>query len=249
MIGTLEPQTLVIGDAIYEDYFAWALLAENGCLRIFEVCGSRTLPADLPLLIRLPRPRKPKWMTGEDSAMMPRSPTLGVVVPSRAKCRDKYLISSLLDTECYPDEAVIEQFARRWDIETDFRSFKCDLGAGVLGCRTPDMMRKELAVHALGYNLIRLLMCEAAGAASIDPRQISFRHTQQCWSSWVQRNAPLDQISWQLLLGRIAQHRVRCRSGRKEPRAVKRRPKRTKWLDRPRLLARTLRHTYEKTGR
>lgn len=249
MIATLEPDTLLIGDAIYEDYFAWAMLARQNCMAIFEIHGSRALPTDLPRLLQLERPRRPSWMSPEEYATMPRSQRLRLVVAPRKNCRDKYLVTSMLDDERYPDALVLEQFARRWDIETDFRSFKCDLGSGVLSCRTPDMVRKELEVHALGYNLIRLLMCEAAVAADIEPRRISFRHAQQCWSAWVQHDAPLDPANWNLLLRRIAQHRVRGRPGRKEPRAVKRRPKRTVWLDLPRPLARTVCSAYEKTGR
>ena len=134
-------------------------------------------------------------------------------------------------------------------IELDFRSFKDTLGAGVLACCTPEMVIKELAVHLLGYNLIRLLMCEAAAAAGIEPRQVSFRHAQQLWGSWVLLGAPLDETGWQLLLSRIAQRRVRNRPGRREPRAIKRRPKPRSLLNLPRRWARTICHRYERKGR
>jgi len=132
----------------------------------------------------------------------------------------------------------LAEFAKRWDIEVDFRSLKDTLAAGILACRTPEMVLKELAVHVLGYNLVRLLMCEAADEAGLEPRQISFRHAQQCWNAWVKSGAPLHEEGWHLLLQRIGQKKVRNRKGRKEPRAVKRRPKRTTWLDLPRDLAR-----------
>ena len=85
---------------------------------------------------------------------------------------------------------------RRWDVESDFKSIKDTLGAGVLGCCTPEMVTKELAVHLLGYNLIRLLMCEAAATADLEPRQMSLRHTQQLWCAWVRQGAPLDEGGW-----------------------------------------------------
>jgi len=249
MIERIEPGTLVIGDAIYEDFFAWALLEQAHCAAIFEVHGSRGLPHPLPRRLTFKRPCRPVWMSPEQYATIPRTRTLRVVVSTRPGCEDRYLITSLLDEQRHPDEAVLAEFARRWDIELDFRSFKDGLGAGVLGCRTPEMVAKELDVHVLGYNLIRLLMSEAAAAAGLEPRQISFRHTQQCWSAWVLMGVPLNQANWQVLLDRIAQHRVRNRPGRKEPRAVKRRPKRTVWLNLPRAQAREVRHLYERTGR
>ena len=111
------------------------------------------------------------------------------------------------------------------------------------------MIVKELLVHVLGYNLVRLLMCEAAVAATLEPRQISFRHAQQCWIAWVLAGAPLDEPSRQVLLARVAQHRVRNRPGRREPRAIKRRPKPRALLDLPRGAAQTVCELYERKGR
>lgn len=40
-------------------------------------------------------------------------------------------------------------------------------------------MLKELWLHLLAYNLIRLLMAQAALDAGLHPREISFKHTVQ----------------------------------------------------------------------
>ena len=155
----------------------------------------------------------------------------------------------MLEAGVWPASRVRALYDRRWDVESDFKSIKDTLGAGVLGCCTPEMVTKELAVHLLGYNLIRLLMCEAAATADLEPRQMSFRHTQQLWCAWVRQGAPLDEGGWQVLLSRIARRRVRNRPGRREPRAIKRRPKPRSLLNLPRRLARTVCHRYERKGR
>lgn len=49
------------------------------------------------------------------------------------------------------------------------------------------MAVKELWVYLLAYNLIRLLMAQAALLADQIPRQLSFKHTVQIWLSWQQR--------------------------------------------------------------
>ena len=121
--------------------------------------------------------------------------------------------------------------------------------AGILGCRAPQMVTKELWVHLLGYNLVRLLMVEAAQSADCQARDISFRHAQQSWVAWVLLGAPLDEPGWQRLLERIAFRRVRQRPGRREPRAVKRRPKPRVLLDLPRDIARICHHAYERKRR
>ena len=42
-------------------------------------------------------------------------------------------------------------------------------------------------VYFLAYNLIRLLMAEAALQAGVLPRELSFKHTLQIWVSWSER--------------------------------------------------------------
>ncbi len=46
-----------------------------------------------------------------------------------------------------------------------------------LRCKTPDMAFKELWVYLLAYNLIRLLMAQAALLADQFPRQLGFEYT------------------------------------------------------------------------
>ena len=50
----------------------------------------------------------------------------------------------------------------QWDIELDLRNIKTTLGMEQLRCKTPEMAEKELWVYLLAYNLIRLLMAQAA---------------------------------------------------------------------------------------
>ena len=249
MTGDAAPGSVILGDAIYEHYPTWATLARAGCFGVFELNGSRALPHTIPKRITIERGKRPEWMTRQEHAALPTSIKLRVVRSRREGCADKILITSLLDTGTYPARQIRALYDRRWDVELDFRSFKDTLGAGVLGCCSPEMVRKELAVHLLGYNLIRLLMCEAAAAAELEPRQMSFRHAQQLWGAWVRQGAPLDERGWQLLLSRIAQRRVRNRPGRREPRAIKRRPKPRSLLNLPRRWARTVCHRYERKGR
>ena len=101
------------------------------------------------------------------------------------------------------------------------------------------MCEKEMWVYLLAYNLIRLLMAEAALQAGVLPRQLSFKHTLQIWVAWSQRqflSSTGEDTATLFML--IAQIRVGKRPGRIEPRAVKRRPKPYPRLDKPRWIAR-----------
>ena len=74
-------------------------------------------------------------------------------------------------------------------MELDIRNIKTTLGMEVLRCLTPQMVQKELWVSLLAYNLIRLLMAQAAHNAGVHPRELSFKHTVQMWTAWSSRTA------------------------------------------------------------
>ena len=49
-----------------------------------------------------------------------------------------------------------------WLIELRFRDIKTTMGMEVLRGKTADIVRKEIAMHLLAYNLIRCPMWQAA---------------------------------------------------------------------------------------
>lgn len=68
-------------------------------------------------------------------------------------------------------------------VELDLRNLKSTTDMDVLRCQTPEMNAKQLWAHLLAYNVIRLLMAQAASNAGMQPRAISFKHTVQLWTS------------------------------------------------------------------
>jgi hypothetical protein len=106
------------------------------------------------------------------------------------------------------------------------------------------MVRKEVAVHLLGYNLIRGIMAEAAREGEVPPRRVSFAgalHTVRAFEEThlydpVRIRADLPRL---LELISKKQH-VGGRPDRYEPRAVKRRPKPHPLLRMPRKRAQQL---------
>lgn len=103
---------------------------------------------------------------------------------------------------------------------------------------SPEVAEKEVWIHLLAYNLIRMLMLQSARSADILPRTFSFRHALQLWLAWSRSSPMLDEDDFVHLLLLIAQQRVGNRPGRIEPRAVKRRPKAFALLTQPRPEAR-----------
>lgn len=83
----------------------------------------------------------------------------------------------------------------------------------VLRCHTVEGVLKELAMFALVYNLVRLVMLEAARRQKVLVERISFVDALR-WLRTAQPGTPLPKLV-------VLPHRP----NRHEPRVVKRRPK------------------------
>ncbi len=54
----------------------------------------------------------------------------------------------------------------------------------LLRCRAPKMVEKEILMHFIAYNAIRLLMVEAATELGQVPRRLSFKGSIQALRQW-----------------------------------------------------------------
>jgi hypothetical protein len=124
----------------------------------------------------------------------------------------------------------------------DLRALKDTLQMGVLRCRTPGMVRKEIWAHLLAYNLIRGLMARAAAGAGLLPWQLSFAGAVQVVAAFAPLAWAAPAEGWEAarrqLYAALRRHRVNDRPGRCEPRAQKRRPQNYPLLTEPRAQAR-----------
>lgn len=155
------------------------------------------------------------------------------------KAGGKIMVTTLLCRKKAAKGALRNLFISRWNVELDLRNMKTTLGMEPLRCKTPEMANKELWVYLLAYNLIRMLMAQAALLADQIPRQLSFKHTAQIWLAWQQHGGEThDAIAIEGLLLLISELRVGLCPGRVEPRAMKRRPKAFPLLTKRRQLAR-----------
>ena len=240
MLSTFNTGDLVLGDAYYGTYFLLASLRQKGVDAVFEQMDARKRRTDFKIgkqlgnedhLVALKKPKsKPGWM---EQSQYDDSPETLIIRELNVK--GKLLITTLLSPKDASKSELKALYKNRWQIEVDFRNIKTTMGMETLSCKTPEMNEKEIWVHFLAYNLIRLLMAQSALLADILPRQLSFKHTLQCWLAWNQQSVFIDiGTSEELLFILIAQRRVGNRSGRIEPRAVKRRPKSFSLLTKPR---------------
>ena len=232
---------VMLADRYFSSYFLIAEMQKRGVDVLFEQHGART--TDFRRGERLgvrdhrvswKKPQRPEWMSVEDYRGYPDEITMREV-----KVGKKVLVTTFLNPRQTPKGELGQLFRQRWNVELDLRNIKSTLGMERFRCKTPDMVEKELWVYVLAYNLIRLLMAEAAHQAEVLPRQLSFKHTLQIWVAWSARQyrseAPEDTAGLFMV---IAQVRVGNRPGRLEPRMLKRRPNRYTFLGAPRWKAR-----------
>ena len=95
------------------------------------------------------------------------------------RTRELVIVTTLLDAKKYSASALRDLFRQRWHAELDIRSIKTTMGMEMLRTKTPDMVRKEVGMHLLAYNLIRGVMAEAARGRDMQPRELSFNGARQ----------------------------------------------------------------------
>jgi hypothetical protein len=244
MLDTLESGDILLGDAYYATYFLLCALQQRGVDGVFEQQGSRRRSTDFRRgqrlgqrdhVIELCKPKiKPAWMSQADYDQAPERLTARELYTG-----GKILMTTLICPKHTPKAALKRLYRDRWHVELDLRNIKTTLGMEMLSCRTPAMVEKEIWVYLLAYNLIRLLMAQAALLADRLPRQLSFKHTLQLWIAWRDSGAGSyddDKLAGLFIL--ITQQQVGKRPGRIEPRVLKRRPKPFPRLTKPRSIAR-----------
>src|SRR2546425_3088620 len=169
---------------------------------------------------------RPAWMSRADYDALPdsvlvrelrrtvRRPGLGSVTLT--------MVTTLTDPLAYPAAELLELRLRRWGVETNLRHLKITLGLDVLRWKTEAGVREELAVFCIVYNLVRVVMLEAARRQEVPVARVSFADALK----WVRHARPGDALPDLIVNPR--------RPDRAEPRCKKRRPKQYDLMNKPR---------------
>lgn len=236
----LRAGDVVIADRYFSGYFLLAWLIRHGVdvvvrqhqLRHTDFRRGKRLGAK-DHVVAWTRPACPVWMDAATYATMPETLTL-----REARVGGLTLVTSLTAADDVSKQELLTLYHARWQVELDLRSIKAVMQMDVLRCKTPAMVKKEIAVHLLAYNLVRAVMAQAAFLGQVLPRQLSFKAALQLIRAFEEnlRHAPQARLTLcrTYLLAGMAQLRLPDRPGRVEPRVVKRRPKQHALLTQPR---------------
>lgn len=192
--------------------------------------------------------RSPEHMSAEAFATLPD--TLQVrevrIKLSRQGFRDRFIVivTTLLDTERYSAEQLGRLYSWRWQAaEINLRHLKTTLAMEMITAKTPEMVRKELWVHLLAYNLIRTLMEQAAPTLDHQRIHLSLQATRQHFRQMLPLLATAAATARKRLYTHLLEHivadKLPIRPDRHEPRVVKRRPKPFPRMRQPRDVLKT----------
>jgi hypothetical protein len=250
-----KPGDLLLGDRHFCAYTDIARLLAQGVHCLFRLHQRR--PADFRKGKRLGRYdqevtwiRPLQWlpssgMTREEFEQLPETLTLRMIRVSHThkgfRSRTVVLVTTLLDAMAYPADEIRALYRDRWTAELNLRSLKTHLSMEILRGQSPDVVRKEITVHLMVYNLIRLLMWHAARQHGIDLYRLSFTGTLHRLRQFIHYlifrpfNGQDDaaRLTSQMLRW-VAGDLLPHRPNRFEPRRKKRRPKEYSLMSKPR---------------
>ena len=155
------------------------------------------------------------------------------------RTKEILITTTLLDPLKWPVETLVALYVRRWRVELYFDDIKTTMHAASMRCQSPAMVRRELLMHAIAYNLIRKVMLKSALQEGVALDQMSFKGTLDTVRHWqhntaAQSSAREREATREAMLDLCAADLLPLRPGRCEPRVLKRRPKPYQSMTRPR---------------
>lgn len=241
LIKTLSKHDLLLADRYYTSYAIMELLMRQGTSLIFRQRstvksdfhrGQHLGAKDHIISVKKPK-KKPVWMSDKAWADLPDK-----LLIREFSVKGIVYVTTFIDAKTYPKKALAELYRQRWQIEVDFRTIKTYMGMEMLRCKTAEMVKKEIAVHLLAYNLIRANLARAACLNDKIPRHLSFMAAVQLMRNTASlcittTRAALGKLISPLLIA-MAQTEIGQRQRSNQPRVIKRRPKGYPLMTKPR---------------
>lgn len=243
LLARLPPESLIMADRNFGvfAFFHAALAAGHDVL-------TRLTLARFRALVRRARPLEPsRWELWwrPSAAECRKHPELSAAGGFRVELHQVEVTTSegqtltlyLVTTLATGGQKLAELYGLRFNVETDIRNVKVVLRMEELRGQSHSMLRKELALGTVAYNLVIQIRRLAAQQAGVAPRRLSFSGS---WS--LVKIILLDPVKWttesflenfRFVLRGCTQRKVPNRPGRKYPRQVLRRSQKFPYRARP----------------
>jgi hypothetical protein len=264
LLNHIEPDDLLLADRAFCSYEFIARLVGRGAHVLMRLHQARHRKLDwrrgtkLSPIERLVTWKKPVYqpptseLSAKEWADLPGEMTLRYIklgFENRAgEKRDLVVVTDLLDPIKHDAVELSCLYARRWEIEVKLRDVKTTLGMERFAVKTPEMAHKTLWMMIIAYNLMRATMQQAAQAAGLPVWHMSFKATldlvtssHEGFRSFAGKPRKLG-LRQHKFIELCATKLLDIRPFRREPRAVKRRPKNYQLLTRPRHVFQEIPH-------
>lgn len=235
LFNNLNKGDVILGDRYFCSYWIIALLMQLEIDCVFRLHQLRQNKKRFRLsqgdwLIQWQKPDRASWLEKALYKLIIPNLKLRLVrinVSHRGyRTQRLWVVTTLLDNKQFSRQDIAELYGYRWQIELDIRNIKQSIQMDFIRCKSPEMVRKEVWIHLLAYNLIRKIMAQAAERKLIKPREISFTATVQLIGAFNSMFLLIDvekiETLYEKMLVTIATHHLPKRPGRSEPRKLKR---------------------------
>ncbi|WP_404306171.1 IS4 family transposase [Neorhodopirellula lusitana] len=239
ILDRILPGRILLADRYYASFWLLAASEMRGVDLVARVHHLRKVDfrrglkqGYLDQLVVYKKPQRPKWLSeaqyGEFPSMIFVRHLKYKVEQRGFRTREITLATTLIDATIYEAEELASLYYRRWNVELHIRSLKTQMQMDHLRCKSPEMVRKEIHCHMIGYNLVRCAILASALRFDICPTRLSFTGAMQAIeesaASIRLRSGRLEE-QWNNLLEVISELIVGNRPGRQEKRELKRRRK------------------------
>jgi hypothetical protein len=193
----LNPDDVLLGDRAFCSYADLVFIRKRQAHAVFRKHQGRkqqlrrgriVCSCDKQVIWHKPK-TCPKGLTKEEFATLPKSITVRevhyyIAIPG-FRTQQVSLITTLLDAKAYSTLELVKLYEFRWDVELDLKHLKTTLGMDILRSKSPAMVRKEIYVYLLAYNLLRSLMWEAGMVYGVLPLRLSLQGTRQHLNNFI----------------------------------------------------------------
>lgn len=254
LVKYFESGDLALADTAYSSYELIGRLTLKGVFSLMPVHQARKVdfgkgkkigPNERIYIWEKPKNQtKRSNLTKEEWGQLPKTMKIRIIrfwyTDKNGKQKRKHLVTTLLDDKKYGWEELVCLYLERWDVELRFRDIKTTMGFEDLNVKTPQMAQKALAMAMIGCNLIKAVSQEAADLKGANIRHVSFKGALDEITSGSAnfRGRTRHRIKcgklYQDIVNLVSERLLEIRPFRREPRAVKKRPKQYPWLMVPR---------------
>ena len=241
LFGDIPVNDLLLADRYYCTWATIAMLKRQGSHILVQNHAQRKPDFNTgeelgtnDHIIKWKKPKiKPVWISNDDYNALPddiciREFSVGGMV----------YVTTLLDCKKYHKKELAQLYKERWLIELDLRSIKTNMGMEMLRCKSSVMVKKEIAIHFLSYNLVRANIARSSMIHKKIPRQVSFMTAVQLFNEIKLQLILLSGYKLENVIRYSLKAMVSIAIGKqkrkKQPRAIKRRPKSFPLLMQPR---------------